>query len=29
VEFKNWDDHADPIDEDQPDGRYSMLFFRR
>ncbi|MDR7382160.1 hypothetical protein [Promicromonospora iranensis] len=29
VEFKNWDDHADPIHEDQPDGRYSMLFFRR
>jgi hypothetical protein len=29
VEFKNWDDHADPISEDQPDGRYSMQFFNR
>jgi hypothetical protein len=29
VEFKNWDDQADPISEDQPDGRYSMLFFNR
>ncbi|MFC8798979.1 hypothetical protein ACFT2C_14690 [Promicromonospora sp. NPDC057138] len=29
VEFKNWDDDADPISEDQPDGRYSMQFFHR
>jgi len=29
VEYKNWDDHADPISEDQPDGRYSMQFFNR
>jgi hypothetical protein len=29
VEFKNWDDHADPISEDQPDGRYSMQFLNR
>lgn len=29
VEFKNWDDQADPASEDQPDGRYSMLFFNR
>jgi len=29
VEFKNWDDHADPISDDQPDGRYSLQFFRR
>lgn len=29
VEFKNWDDLADPISEDQPDGRYSMQFFNR
>jgi hypothetical protein len=29
VEFKNWDDHADPLSEDQPDGLYSMSFHQR
>ncbi|WP_369371390.1 hypothetical protein AB1046_21870 [Promicromonospora sp. Populi] len=29
VEFKSWDDHADPMGEDQPDGRYSLVFFQR
>lgn len=29
VEFKNWDDDADPLGEDQPDGLYSLEFFHR
>ncbi|WP_129785624.1 hypothetical protein [Promicromonospora panici] len=29
VEFKNWDDHADPLGEEQPDGLYSMSFHQR
>ncbi len=29
VEFKNWDDHADPLSEDQPDGLYSLSFYHR
>ncbi|MFD7307664.1 hypothetical protein [Promicromonospora sp. NPDC059942] len=29
VEFKNWDDGADPVGEDQPDGLYSLGFFQR
>ena len=28
VEFKNWDDRADPIGGDQPDGLYSLSFHR-
>ena len=29
VEFKNWDDGADPIGGDQPDGLYSLSFHQR